>query len=154
MVLTFPRMPAASRAGAIAFALMPAPAVAGEPSEAVRPFYDKPGLELEASERHRFIDPARKVLDLNDGIRQGGDEGCLDPALPFDDTDYDPAQIGRTLKLDEVAQGDHATVVASFMAGTEVHRVQWQLVLVEGAWKISDFKSMKKDWALSRFQCE
>lgn len=130
------------------------PAVAGEPSDAVRPFYLQPGLELEMSARDRFIDPARKILDQNDEIRQGGDEGCLDPALPFNDSDYDPVVVAQTLKLSEVATGDEATVVSTFMAGGDAHSVQWRLRNVDGEWKIFDIVSLNKDWALSRFQCE
>ncbi|MDQ2633289.1 MAG: hypothetical protein M3Y78_06070, partial [Pseudomonadota bacterium] len=77
-------------------------ALAVEPSEVVRQFYLQPGLELEQSARANFIDPARKVLNQNDAIRQGGEEGCLDPALPFNDTDFDPAEIERTLELEEL----------------------------------------------------
>src|SRR5690606_21701114 len=92
------------------------PALAGEPSEVVRPFYLQPGLELEQSARGHFIDPARKVLNQNDAIRQGGEVGCLDPALPFNDTNYDPAEIASTLKLEEIVSGNEATVLAKFMA--------------------------------------
>jgi hypothetical protein len=129
-------------------------AAAGEPSEAVRPFYLQPGLELESSARDRFIDPARTILDQNDAIRKAGEEGCLDPNLPFDDTNFDAAEIASTLKLGEVARGDEATVVATFMASMEPHRVQWRLKRVAGAWKIFDMVSMSKDWALSQFHCE
>jgi hypothetical protein len=129
-------------------------AAAGEPSEAVRPFYLQPGLELESSVRDRFIDPAKKVLEQNDDIRKGGEAGCLDPNLAFDDTDFDPAQIAATLKLSELARGDEATVVAAFTASDGMHRVQWRLKKVGGAWKIFDMVSMSKDWALSQFNCE
>jgi hypothetical protein len=129
-------------------------ALAGEPSETVRPFYLSPGLELEPEGRARFVDPALKVLELNDAIRRGGEDGCLDPALPFDDTDFDAAEVAATLNLGEVVRGELATVVAAFRAEGETHRVQWQLKKVDGVWKISDMTSMAKDWALSRFQCE
>jgi hypothetical protein len=128
--------------------------LAGEPSEAVRPFYLHPGLELEPEGRASFIDPARRVLEQNDLIRQTGEEGCLDPALPFDDTEFEPAEVAGTLDLREVVTGELATVVASFRAEGETRRVQWQLRNVGGVWKISDIISMSKDWALSRFQCE
>lgn len=131
-----------------------AAARAGEASEAVRPFYMRPGLELEPEGRARFIDPALKVLEQNDSIRRGGEEGCLDPALPFDDTEYDVEEVAATLDLREVVRGRLATVVAAFRAEGETHRVQWQLENVDGVWKISDMVSMAKDWALSRFQCE
>lgn len=130
------------------------PALAGEPSEVVRPFYLQPGLELEQSARGNFIDPARKVLNQNDAIRQGGEEGCLDPALPFNDTDYDPAEVARTLRLEEIVSGTDATVLAKFMAEGQEHAVQWRLKEIGGRWRIADVASTSKDWALSRFQCE
>ncbi|RLP22311.1 hypothetical protein [Mesorhizobium sp. YM1C-6-2] len=130
------------------------PALAGEPSEVVRPFYLQPGLELEQSARGHFIDPARKVLNQNDAIRQGGEVGCLDPALPFNDTNYDPAEIASTLKLEEIVSGNEATVLAKFMAEGEEQAVQWQLKDIGGRWRIADMISTSKDWALSRFQCE
>ncbi len=132
----------------------PLAALAGEPSEAVRPFYLTPGLELEASQRDRFVDPAKKILDQNDVIRQGGEEGCLDPALPFNDTDFDAAEVARTLTLAEIVKENRATVVASFMADKEKQSVQWLLVNESGTWKVADIFSTSKDWALSRFQCE
>ncbi|MBL8579441.1 MAG: hypothetical protein JNK47_19740 [Mesorhizobium sp.] len=129
-------------------------ALAGPASEVVRPFYLQPGLELEASARGDFIDPARKVLNLNDEIRQGGGEGCLDPALPFNDTKFDPAEVVATLKLEELMTESDATVVAKFMAEGQEQAVQWRLKEIGGRWRISDIASMSKDWALSRFQCE
>ena len=129
-------------------------AKADNPSEVVKPFYLKPGLELEQSARGNFIDPARKVLDQNDAIRLDGEEGCLDPALPFNDTNYDPDEVARTLRLEEIVSGGDATVLARFMAEEEEHSVQWMLKEIGGSWRISDVASMSKDWALSRFQCE
>jgi hypothetical protein len=129
-------------------------ALAGEPSDVVRQFYAKPGLELEESARGNFIDPARRVLNLNDVIRQGGEEGCLDPALPFNDTNFDPVEVDRTLLLEELVSGGEATVLAKFTAEGEQQAVQWRLKDIGGRWRISDFASMSKDWALSRFQCE
>ena len=129
-------------------------ASAGEPSEVVRQFYLQPGLELEQSARGQFIDPARKVLNQNDAIRQGGEEGCLDPALPFNDTNFDPAEVANTLKLEEIVSGNEATVVAKFVAEGQEQAVQWRLKEIGGRWRIFDMVSMSKDWALSRFQCE
>ncbi|WP_457936188.1 hypothetical protein [Mesorhizobium sp. 10J20-29] len=120
----------------------------------MRQFYLQPGLELEMSARDSFIDPARRILNLNDEIRHGGDEGCLDPALPFNDSYFDPAVVARALTLKEVATGGEATVLATFMASDEAQTVQWRLKNVDGTWKVFDLVSMTKDWALSRFQCE
>jgi len=129
-------------------------AEAGAPSEVVRPFYLQPGLELEQSARGRFIDPARKILNQNDEIRQGGPDGCLDPALPFNDTNFDPAEVASTLTLEELVSGNEATVVAKFMAEGQEQAVQWRLKEIGTDWRIFDIVSMSKDWALSRFQCE
>lgn len=138
--------------GIVVFAV--SAAQAGEPSEVVRPFYLQPGLELEQSARGQFIDPARKILNQNDEIRQGGPDGCLDPALPFNDTNFDPAEVARTLKLEELVSGSEATVVAKFMAEGQEQAVQWRLKAIGTEWRISDMISLSKDWALSRFQCE
>ena len=127
---------------------------AGAPNDVVRPFYLQPGLELEQSARGHFIDPARKVLNQNDAIRQGGEEGCLDPALPFNDTRFDATEVASTLKLEEIVSGNEATVIARFMAEGQEQAVQWQLKDVGGRWRVSDMLSLSKDWALSRFQCE
>lgn len=129
-------------------------AVAGPASEVVRPFYLQPGLELEQSARGNFIDPARRILNLNDEIRQGGEEGCLDPALPFNDTKFDPAEVAATLQLEELVSGSEATVIAKFIAEGSLQAVQWRLKDVGGRWRINDIASLSKDWALSRFQCE
>jgi hypothetical protein len=135
-------------------ATMASIAQAGEAIDAVQPFYDHPGLELEASACNRFVDPARRILDLNDAIKKGGEDGCLDPALAFDDADEDPYQIAVTLKLSESIEGDLAKVVAAFKADGEVSRLEWKLKRVDGAWKVADIVSMSKDWALSQFNCE
>ena len=134
--------------------IMATPALAGAPSEVVRPFYLQPGLELEQSARGNFIDPARKILNQNDEIRQGGPDGCLDPALPFNDTKYDPAEVASTLKLEELVSGREATVLAKFMAEGQEQAVQWRLKEIGTEWRIADIVSTSKDWALSRFQCE
>ena len=81
-------------------------------------------------------------------------DGCLDPALPFNDTNFDPAEVARTLKLEELVSGNEATVVAKFMAEGQEQAVQWRLKEIGTSWRISDMISMSKDWALSRFQCE
>jgi len=139
---------------AVLFSACSSAAWAGAPSEVVRQFYTTPGLELEASARGNFIDPARKVLNLNDVIRQGGEEGCLDPALAFNDTDFDLDEVKRTLLLEELIKGKEATVVAKFMAEGQQQAVQWRLKEIGTQWRISDFASMSKDWSISRFQCE
>jgi hypothetical protein len=130
-------------------------ASAGETSDAVKPFYDRPGLELEPAERGRFVDPAKTVLDQNDAIKAGGEgDGCLDPALPFDDSDYDPAEVAKTLQLAETVSGGEAKVVATFKVADGTARLEWKLRRAEGAWKVADIVSLTKDWALSQFNCE
>jgi len=134
--------------------VFPGGAFAGEATELVKAFYDRPGLELEPSARGSFVDPARRVLDQNDAIKAGGEEGCLDPALPFDDTDYDLAEVMGTLNLTESVDGTEAKVVATFKVADGMARLEWKLKNVGGAWKVSDIVSVSKDWALSQFNCE
>lgn len=144
------------RAGIVvlSFLAMPTPSFAGAPTEAVQPFYAQPGLEFEPSARDRFTDPAQNVLNQNDAIKQTGEEGCLDPALAFDDSDYDLAEVTSTLSLSESIKGEDATVVATFKVLKEPHRIEWKLKMIGGAWKIADIVSMGGDWALSQFNCE
>ena len=102
-------------------ALLPAlPAAAEEPVDAVKAFYDHPGLELEPTARDRFVDPARRILDQNDAIKAGGEpDGCLDPALPFNDTDYDLAEVTGSLKLAQSVTGaGMARECSSMRSGT------------------------------------
>jgi hypothetical protein len=135
--------------------LVASAANAGEPSDVVKAFYEHPGLELDPTARDLFVDPAKKVLDQNDAIKASGEpDGCLDPALPFDDSDYDAAAVAVSLNLAEQVEGDDAKVVATFKVADGLARLEWKLKRVGGAWKIADIVSMSKDWALSQFNCE
>ena len=136
------------------FLLLQADAFAGTATEAVQPFYAQPGLELEASARDRFVDPALTILNQNDVIRATGEEGCLDPALAFDDTEYDLAEVMASLSFSETVTGNEARVIAAFTAENAPHRMQWRLRNVDGAWKIADLVSMTGDWSLSQFNCQ
>jgi hypothetical protein len=130
-------------------------ALAGEATEAVKPFYLHPGLELDPAERGRFVDPAKTILDQNDAIKAGGEvDGCLDPNLPFDDTDYDLTEVTNTMRFAELVNGDEARVVAAFKVTDGSARLEWKLKRVDGAWKVADIVSMSKDWALSQFNCQ
>lgn len=144
------------RVGALIAALLAltAAAFAGPATDAVQPFYTEPGLELQASARDRFIDPALNVLNQNDAIKATGEEGCLDPALAFDDTDDDFAKVTAALTFSETVTGDDAKVFATFRAENRPHRMEWRLKNVGGAWKISDLVSMTGDWSLSQFNCQ
>jgi hypothetical protein len=149
------RRPVRYGLAAVLLGIIPEVSLAGEASDAVKAFYDHPGLELDPAARDRFVDPARKILDQNDAIKAAGSpDGCLDPALPFDDTDDDPAAVAATLKLAERVDGDDAKVVAIFKLADGVAHLEWKLKKVGGAWKVADIVSMSKDWALSQFNCE
>jgi hypothetical protein len=152
---TFVGQPTKVCLAAVLLFALPGHAVAGEATDAVKAFYDYPGLELESSARDRFIDPARKVLDQYDAIKASGSaEGCLDPNLPFDDTDYDLAEVTKSLKLAERVNGEDAKVVVAFKVPDGVARLEWKLRNIDGKWKVADIISMTKDWALSQFNCE
>ena len=142
---------------AVATAILPllvTPALAGTPLEAVKPFYDRIGLELDPAERSRFIDPAKAVLDARDQLEKSGQGDCLDANMPLDSAAHDKAEFDKSLKLIESETGDTAIVVAAFMAAGEPHRMQWKLKKVDGEWKIADLLSVTNEWALSQYQCE
>ena len=94
------------------------------------------------------------MLDADEAIRKSGEtDRCLDPALTFDDTDYDYADVMASLKFVEAVKGDQAVVSALFRAEGEPARVGWKLRKVGEEWKIADIFSLTKDWALSQFNC-
>ena len=147
---------AAMRA-AIATAILPllaTPASAGTPMEAVRPFYEHVGLELDPVERGRFVDPAKAVLDARDQLEKVEQGDCLDANMPLDSAAYDKAELDKSLKLIEAENGETAIVVAAFTAAGEPHRMQWKLKKVDGEWKIADLLSVTSEWALSQYQCQ
>lgn len=138
----------------IAIVLLSAPAFAGGPLEAVKPFYDRIGLELDPAERSRFVDPAKAILDARDRLEKSGQGECLDANMPLDNADYDKAELDSGLKLSDAEDGDNAIVVASFIASGTPHRMQWKLTKIDGQWKIADLLSVTNEWALSQYQCE
>jgi hypothetical protein len=147
------RLPAAFAAAVLL--ACPPPAAAEEPTEAVKAFYDHPGLELDPAARDRFVDPARTVLDQNDALKASGNpQGCLDPNLAFDDAEFDPEVVRKTLKLAQSVDGDEAKVIAAFKVASGVARLEWKLRNVGGQWKVADVISMSNDWALSQFGCQ
>jgi hypothetical protein len=138
---------------ALAASAQPASA-AGKPEDAVRPFYEHPGLELDPAARGRFVDPALKVFDDNDALVKAGEGTCLDPNMALDNADYDKAGIDGSLKMRGTADGDAGRVIVVFSAGGQAHQMEWKLRLVDGEWKIADILSISGEWALSQYNCE
>jgi len=134
--------------------LLVAPAMAGTAVEAVTPFYERIGLELDPVERGRFADPAKAVLDARDRLEASGQGDCLDVNMALDNAAYDKAELGASLKIIGSETGDKAIVVAAFTAAHEPHRMQWKLERVGGEWKVVDLLSVTSEWALSQYQCE
>ncbi|WP_214386812.1 hypothetical protein [Aminobacter anthyllidis] len=134
--------------------LLVTPAMAGTAVEAVKPFYDRIGLELDPAERGRFVDPAKAVFDARDRLEKSEQGDCIDTNMPLDSVAYDKAELDKTLKIIGSETGDTAIVVAAFMAAGEPHRMQWKLKKVDGEWKIADLLSVTNEWALSQYQCE
>ena len=137
------------------FALLATPVVAAEtPTETVRRFYDRPGIETDDSMRGLFVDPALTKLNQDEAIRKSGQGGCLDPGLAVDNAAPDPAEIASSLKLAESVSGEEAKVIAGFTVAGDPHRMEWKLKRVDGQWKIYDLLSVTGEWALSQFGCE
>lgn len=129
-----------------------APGFAGSPTEAVRPFYDRPGLELDPAERGRFADPALSILAADEALRQAGEGECLDPHMPQDGV-AEQAEILKTLKMAEAIAGETAKVVVAFAVGGKPHRLEWKLKKAGGEWKVYDILSVSGEWALSQYGC-
>ncbi len=126
----------------------------GSPTELVKPFYQRFGLELDPAERGRFVDPAKTVLDKADLLRKSGQGECLDPNMALDNAPADKAEIDKSLKMLEAIHGDDAMVVVAFVETGAPHRLEWKLKEVGGDWKIADLLSATGEWALSQYQCE
>ncbi len=131
-----------------------APALAGSPIEAVRPFYDRLGLELDPSQRDRFVDPALSIFAADEVLRQSGQGECLDPHMPQDGEATAQAEILKTLKMAEAIAGDSAKVVVAFAVGGKPHRLEWKLKRVGEDWKVYDILSVSGEWALSQYGCQ
>lgn len=138
----------------LALAGLPTAALAASPTETVKAFYDHPGRETEPAARNDFIDPAKKILDLNDAILKGGEAGCLDPGLAVDNADPKSAEIASSLKFAESVSGSEAKVIVGFTVDQHPHRMEWKLKRVGDDWKIYDLLSVTGEWALSQFGCE
>ena len=147
----------AAMKAALATAILPllvTPALAGTAVEAVKPFYDRIGLELDPAERARFTGPAKAVLDARDQLEKSGQGDCFDVNMTLDNAAYDKAEVDGSLKIIGSETGDTAIVVAAFTAALEPHRMQWKLKKVDGDWKVADFLSVMNEWALSQYRCE
>ncbi|KQU79548.1 hypothetical protein ASD99_26695 [Mesorhizobium sp. Root695] len=146
-------------AAALSIAL-PATAVAGPASNAVKFFY-VPAVKFEADEqyRDRFTEPVTKLFDLNDqATKKNPDEvACIDFDPGLDAQDFDQKTVSRTLKLSEKLDGDNAEVTATFSLFSEgddsKREMVWSLKKIDGQWKISDIASKTSDWKLSALEC-
>lgn len=135
-----------------------APALAGEPSDIVRGFYQPMISEHHQSMRHLFIDMALANLEAHDSMIATGEElGCFDFALTIDAQDYDDATIDKTLELIEEADDAKATVTAKFFLFPDdkesARAIVWSLVKPAGTWRIADIASPAHGWKLSAFDC-
>ena len=146
-------------AAALSIAL-PATAVAGPASNAVKFFY-VPAVKFEADEqyRDRFTEPVTKLFDLNDqATKKNPDEvACIDFDPGLDAQDFDQKTVSKTLKLSEKLDGDNAEVTASFSLFSEgddsKREMVWSLKKIDGKWKISDIASKTSDWMISALEC-
>ena len=137
------------------FVALPAlPAFAGEPSTAVAYFYGNLGNEAGAESRDRFTGPALEFLNAADAAWERDETLCLDFGFPVDAQDFDEAEIARTLELEEIVEGDTATVVAHFDNFGQPTEVEWTLEQGTSGWLVSDVASIANDWRMSAFSCE
>jgi hypothetical protein len=139
---------------------LPAAAVAGPASDAVKFFY-VPAVKFEADEqyRDRFTEPVTKLFELNDQATKTNPDqvACIDFDPGLDAQDFDQKTVSKTLKLSEKLDGDNAQVTASFSlfseGGDSKREMLWSLKKIDGKWKISDIASKTSDWTLSALEC-
>ncbi|MFA6156301.1 DUF3828 domain-containing protein [Mesorhizobium sp.] len=140
--------------------VLPAAAVAGPASDAVKFFY-VPAVKFEADAqyRDRFTEPVTKLFDLNDqAIKKHPDQvACIDFDPGLDAQDFDQKSVFKTLQLSEKLDGDNAEVTASFNLFSEgddsKREMVWSLKKIDGKWKVSDIASKTSDWKLSALEC-
>jgi hypothetical protein len=128
------------------------PALASEPVDVVRPFYESIGMEYDPASRELFVDPALTVIEQDSRMAQEGDL-CLGFLLAVDGQDYDEAEIAGSLEFSQQIDGDRAEVVASFSNFGEQHQIVWRLQDEDG-WKVADIGSPENGWWLSELGCE
>lgn len=128
------------------------PALADEPVDAVRPFYENIGMEYDEASLELFVDPARSVIEADRRMAVAGDL-CLGFLLSVDAQDYDEAEIAQSLELSQDGDDERAEVTARFSNFGEAQAVVWQLVKQDG-WKIADIGAPDNGWWLSELGCD
>ncbi|MDP3523811.1 MAG: hypothetical protein Q8S27_04480, partial [Hoeflea sp.] len=88
---------------------------AGDAADAVKYFYDNLGGEFAPGHRHRYTGPALDYLTAADAAWERDETNCISFSFAVDGQDFDDAELASTLKLDEVVDGETATVTASFV---------------------------------------
>jgi len=144
------------RHAALLLVLSSSTAFAGPPSDLVRTFYHPVGYEADPAVRDKFTDPAKALFERNDKASDQG-EICIDFVPSVDAQDLDQSVVDRTLKLEEMVEGDTAKVTASFMLFADQPDSQrimlWTLRREAGAWKVADIASQTNGWTLSELGC-
>lgn len=130
------------------------PSFAGEPSDAVRYFYENLGAESDLDNRSRFTGPALDFLNAADAAWIRDETACIDFGFAIDAQDFDEAEIARTLMLDETVDSNTANVVAQFDNFGQPTEVEWTLSQGAAGWQVSDVASKANDWRVSAMHCQ
>ena len=130
------------------------PALAGEPSEAVKYFYANLGGETQPENRDRFAGPALDFFNAADAAWARDETNCIEFGFPVDAQDFDEDEIARTLKLEESIQGDTATVTAAFDNFGKATTIEWTLQASANGWQVSDIASPESAWRVSSMTCK
>lgn len=126
---------------------------AGPASDAVAIFYGNPDAAFDETERDRFVDPARALLDANDRLWEEQQETCIGFSFVIDGQDWDDDEIAGSLDLAETVQGDGAIVLARFSNFGETRTLEWTLERAGGTWRVADVMSTEGNWRLSELSC-
>ena len=127
-----------------------APAFAETPSDVVKFFYENPD-EVFNADNPRLADPLLAVMKSN---AAHNDEPCIDFSPALAAQDWDEAELKKSLKLDEKADGDKAVVLATFKLFDNDTEVEWDLAKSGDSWKVTDIASKADEWRLSEIKCD
>jgi hypothetical protein len=126
------------------------PALASEPSDVVKYFYENPD-EAFNTENPKLGEPILSVMKAH---AANDEEPCVDFSPVMDAQDWDEAEVKGSLKLDEKLDGDTASVAAAFKLFGEDRTVDWTLTKQADGWKVVEISSKVGEWALSKFDCK
>ncbi len=113
-----------------------------------------PAMRRPENRADHFAPALVALFDRDDRLTASrGGIGCIDFAIELDGNDFDEAEIGRTLRVEEVSRtAATATVDARFDVFGAPNHFRWSFVADGDRWMIADIESVG-NWRLSETPC-